>query len=778
MIKFTLSSLIMLISVSAIAQNTGSISGTVKSGDNEPLIGANAVLQNTNFGSSTIANGSFSIKNVPPGDYMLVVSVLGFQTIEQEVVVISGQESNINIVCQESSLELETITVTAEKFENSLQKVPLAVSAIGGEQIEKQKIVQYSDLLMVAPNFVAMNSGSPTLNMISTRGILTFSTDPALGVYIDGVPMFAGYGSSIQLMDIERIEILRGPQSTLYGRNALGGIIQIITKKPDNKIRGFAEVSLGNYNYQRYGAGISGPLAKDKLFASFNALYSSYKGYVTNKFNGDDFDHPKNYSGNFYLKFLANDRLRFTLNTKAERNDVQGTFPYASNYETAKADPRTVNQDATNIETRNFMTTSLLAEYQGSSYSISSTTGYTFRENVYEDYDFDFSPLDMVVYESPQAQKTLTQEFKIVTDQGKKWQFTGGLFGYYDWAKSPNYYIFKEAYAVIDPSAPYTSGSTNTVNLYGFAAFGNLSFDLSPKLKASAGLRFDSEKRDLVVFSQYEKAPDPVIIFPETNLKSSNNALSPKFSISYQFQEDLMLYTSYTRGFRQGGFNLYSADPEHYSFDPEYTNNFEVGAKSEWFKNRLRTNLALYYIKWNDQQQSIIEGASGYVDNVGEMTSKGFEIELTAIPVKGLDISYNFGVADTEYQKLILPDASGESQNFKGSKQVFTPAYTSTISLNYNTRLGKELNAFVIPQWKLLGKQYFNYYNDLIQNSFSLLNLNLGIRYKSYELSLWGKNLADTKYLSFAYATSTATQAQVLYASPPRTFGTTLTAKF
>lgn len=758
--------------------DNGTIKGNVYDDNGKPLALANVVVKGSGTGAITNTDGGFEITDIEPGRYIVEISMVGHEAISQKVTVKPGEELFISVICPESNIELQEVIVSSEKTENLLQKVPITVSAIGSEDMEKQKIVQYSDLLMAAPNFMSMNAGSPTLNLVSTRGILTFSTDPALGVYIDGIPMFAGYGSSVQLMDIERVEILRGPQSTLYGRNALGGIIQVITKKPTNITRGFAEVSLGNYNYQRYGIGLSGPLVKDKLFAGFNMLYDSYKGYFTNEYTGDDFDHPQNYNGNLYLKYLASDRFKLTLNAKAERNDVEGTFPYQLNYETALNNPRTVNQDGTNMELRNFVSTSLLAEYKLDSYTLSSITGYTFREGIYEDYDFDFTPVDMVVYQSPQAQKTLTQEFKIVTDPGKKWQFIGGLFGYYDWIRSPNFYTYNEAYAVVDPNAPYTFGSTNTANLYGLAAYGNFSYDLTQKLKATIGLRFDTEKRDLVTFSQYEKAPDPVVFYPETKLEGNNNALSPKLSLSYQATEDLMLYASYARGFRQGGFNLYSADPDHFSYDPEYTNNYELGAKSEWFNHRLRANMALFYIKWNDQQQSIIEGAGGYVDNVGEMTSKGIEIELTALPAKGLEIAYNFGLADTEYQTLILPDENGEPQNYAGNKQVFTPDYTSTLSLTYNTKLGKDLSMFVAPQWKLLGKQYMNYYNDLVQSSFSLLNLNLGIKYKNYELSLWGKNLADTKYLSFAYATGSAQQTQVLYASPPRTIGITLRARF
>ncbi|MEO9514093.1 MAG: TonB-dependent receptor [Flavobacteriaceae bacterium] len=758
--------------------NQGRIRGSVYGENQKTMAFANIIIEELQKGIVSDAEGNFEFIGIPFGAYTVTASMVGHNTVSKKITVNNSQVIHIDFVCLENNTQLQEVVVTAEKYENSLQKVPVAMTALGAEMIEQQKVVQIGDLLMSSPNFIAMNAGSPTLNIVASRGILTFSTDPTLGVYIDGVPMFAGYGSSLQLMDIERVEILRGPQSTLYGRNAMGGIVQVITKRPTNHTRGFAEVSVGNYNYQRYGAGISGPLVKNKLYAGFNGLYDAHKGYFFNEFTGEDFDHPKNYNGNFYLKYLASDKLRFTFNAKAEKNDVEGAFPYAVNLESALATPRTVNQNGSNLEVRDLFNTALSVDYNAQKYKLTSITGYTYRQQSYENYDQDFSSFDLIIYESKaQDQKTLTQEFKIVTSQGEKWQFTGGLFGYYDRFRSPNTSRFNDDYALFDPNAPYASTLVSTASLYGFAAYGNLTYNLSDKWKLSAGLRFDTEDRDMVTYSEFEQAPNPIVVSEETKIKDSNNALSSKVNLSFSPNDDLMFYAGYARGFRQGGFNLYTSDPNFFTYDPEYTDNFEFGAKSEWLNHKLRANLALFYIKWKDQQQSI-NYPNLYVDNIGELTSKGIELELTALPFKGFEVAYNFGYTDAEYQTLILPDADGVEQNYEGNKQVFTPNFNSTLSLTYNQSLGTNVALYVLPQWKLLGKQYFNYYNDLVQDSFSLFNLNLGIKYKDYEISLWGRNLADTKYLSFAYATSTAVQAPVLYGDSPRTIGITLRAKF
>lgn len=769
-IKVQLISAFILLGLSILSAQTGTIQGYVYDNNHDPLPLVNLHVQELNKTMVSDADGHFEFKNLTSGEYTIQVSINGYKTITQKIAVKDGEISKLTLSLNRNSIALKEVVVTAERMENSLQKVPIAMNKINSQQIEQQKIVEMEDLSITVPNFIVTNVGSPALNVFAARGVTFPSADySALGVYIDGVPMLSGYGSSIQLQDIKSIEILRGPQSTLYGRNALGGVIKIVTEEPKNYARGFVSLTEGNYHTQRYGAGISGPLLKNKLYAGFNGLYDSYKGYFKNRYNDKKFDHPQSYNGNAYLKYYANNRLKFILNAKAEKNEVTGAYPY-SLYADALSNPRKVNMNGTNIEKRNFFTTSLLSQYKAKNFTLQSITGYTFRENENRDYDIDNTPADYLTLESLQQQKMLTQEFKIVTNQNKKLQFTGGLYGYYDWIKSPITFIYG-----VDAGdyAGNVSSSTNNVKLYGISAYGHLTYRIAPKWKAAAGLRFDKEKRKLISYMGL-KEPDDA-----TKRDGSNTALSPKISLSYQPKKDLMFYASYARGFNQGGFNAFNPNPDHYSYKPEYTNNYELGAKSEWLNHRLRANVSLFYIKWNDQQQTITDAATGgYTDNIGEMSSNGAELELTALPVKSLKISYNFGLTHTEYQTLILPDDNKVNKNYKGNHQVFTPVYNSALSLSYNTDIGKNLNLFIVPQWKLLGRQYFNYYNDLVQKPYSLLNLNIGLVYKNYELSLWGKNLTDEKYLSFGFVTVNAAKEPVLYGSNPRTIGFTLKANF
>ncbi|ASK29983.1 hypothetical protein CEY12_07620 [Chryseobacterium sp. T16E-39] len=762
--------------ISVVAQNVGGISGRVVSEDGTARAGLTIQLFPLNHTTTSDSKGQFNFSDIPEGKYTVICTE--YQLHKSTVTVRKGKISTLEILGSDRINQLEEVTVTAEKTENKLQKVPMAISAISGKQIEERNVHEMGDLVLAVPNLMTMNAGSPTLNVMSIRGVLTFSTDPVVGIYVDGIPMFDGYSASQQLQGIERVEVLRGPQSTLYGRNGLGGVINIITKKPGNTLKGFAEAGIGNYNTQHYALGISGPLVKNKLYAGFSASYDKRDGFFTNTFTGKKYDRPESFNGNFYLKYLVNDRLSMTLNVKGEYNDIMGVFPYVQGGTAALANPYVVNYNGTNQEKRKLLSTSLQVVYKKDKTELSSVTGYTYMSDVYKDYDVDYSPYNAITFEVPSApQNTLTQEFKIVTDFSDQFKFTGGAFGFFDQKESLNQYIYGPDAAAFDPNAPYVSGIHSNKKTYGISSFANLSYALSKEWLLTGGIRYDYEKRNLLFSTDMEKAPNPLMILtPETKIDGHNGAFSPKLSVSYNPAEDLLFYATYSRGYRSGGFNMYTSNAARLNFKPEYTNNYEVGMKSEWFKKRLRANVAVFYTYWKDQQQTL-SLPENLTDNVGELVNKGLELELTGLVAKGLEINYNLGVVDTDYKKLILVNSNKQNQDYAGNKQIFTPNFTSSISVTYHLKINEKLSLYGIPEWKYFGKQYMTYYNDLVQKPFSLLNFSAGIKYNNLSLGIWAKNIGEAKYLSFAYATQMADTTPVLIGNP-RTFGANLKFSF
>lgn len=760
-------------------QEQKTIHGTVQNSSAVPIAGAHIKVRET--GESVLSNnkGFFQLKVSGEGEVHLVFSFLGYETTEKNIDLSRDNLNNLLVSLDNSNTVLSEVTITAEKRETKLQKTPISVSAISSKEIEQRKMTEMSDMVMGVPNLITMTGGSPSLNIMSIRGILTFSTDPAIGVNIDGVPMFDGYASSMQLQDIERVEVLRGPQGTLYGRNALGGVINILTKQPGNTTKGFAEVGIGNYNMQEYRAGISTPLLKDKLFTSINGFYTGRKGLLTNEFDGKDYDDYKNYGGNFYLKYLASERLSLTLNSKLEKNDIHGAFPYAVNVAYAFEKPYHVNQNGRNIENRTLSTTSLQTKYEFNKWEISSLTGFSYLNDTYDDYDQDFSTYDFMTYLAPRRpQRTWTQEFKAVSHNLGRWDITGGVFAFLDNREATSQYYYGPDAIASYPDAPYLFSNISDQKGKGFATYAHVTYSITEKLKLTGGLRYDHDEKKLIIHDEYLKEPSPVQVYPENIVKTSANAISPKLNLSYLATEDLTFYANYAKGFRPGGVNQYgSASSTHLTYKPEYTDNYEIGIKTEWLGRRLRANFAAFYTNWKDQQQTLMTPAT-YIDNIGEMKSKGLELEITSIPVKNLEVRYNMGVVNTDYDKLLLLSEDGKSNiDYKGNKQIFTPNFSSALSITYSGKISENIGFFVVPEWKYLGKQYMTYYNDLVQDPFHLININAGIKFKNYELKFWTKNLTDARYISFVYANQRGNNSPVNLGLPA-TYGTSVKVSF
>ncbi|MGC4038118.1 MAG: TonB-dependent receptor [Chitinophagaceae bacterium] len=239
-----------------------------------------------------------------------------------------------------------------------------------------------------------------------------------------------------------------------------------------------------------------------------------------------------------------------------------------------------------------------------------------------------------------------------------------------------------------------------------------------------------------------------------------------------------MVYFTYSRGFRAGGFTQVSSDPSQpplYKFKPEYSNNYEIGTKNEFWDNRLRLNISLFYSLINDAQVPtlVLPDAITVTKNAGRLRSKGFETEIAATPVKNLDISYNFGFTDAKYKTLKLSQ-NGNEVNLEGNRQVYTPETTSALAVQYGFDLGSKQNLKLVfrGEWMNIGNQYFDLANSIHQSDYSLLNARAGIVGRNFEIMLWGRNLSDKKYIAYAY------DFGAIHLGDPRTYGVTLTGKF
>lgn len=768
MLKVLSSVFLFLITLTAIGQNTSSLSGKVVDIEGEAILGTTVHFLNTNIGAATLTDGNFTITDIPYGNYRLQISAIGYATIEQQIV-IDQPSQQLNITLLEATVKLEAVVVTAQKTEEEVQRVPISVTAIPAKKVLEYRIWNSKDITAISPNLYSANPGDGR-NITSIRGITSTSYDPSVTTYIDGVNQFSLDTYIAQLSDIERIEVLRGPQGTLYGRNAMGGVINIITKQPTNYTSGFGEINIGSYGQQRYSLGFRTPLIADKLFLGVSGMYGRTNGFYTNVFYDDHFDKKQTLMGNYFLKYLASPAWAFTLNVKHNQDRNNGTYPLESSVAAAFANPFEVNQNAVSLMLDNKFNSSLSANYVGSNFNFTSQT--TFQSN-YRQYqgpiDGDFSPIDGVTIVNDYGKdwnvvEVVTQEFKFTSPANAaspiKW--TAGTYLFYQYNPVKQGTHFGTDAAFIDPGAvPNTTVLTTTTGENkGIALYGQLTYQLNERLSVIGGLRYDYESKEQDALSEFyfDGNPDPVFeIQSDTSATASFNAFSPKLGLAYEMNEQSNLYLTYARGFRAGGLTTISPDPSQpplFMYEPEYSDNLEVGMKNMLLENRLKVNVSVFYIKSTDVQVPtlLLPEAFTITFNGGELESMGTELELSAAITNKFQLDYSFGYTHATFTDLVVPD-NGSEIDLSGNRQLFTPEATSMLAAQYSFDLvpASKLKFVARAEWQYLGRQYFNLENTLEQSPYSLLNTRFGVQGKSFELMFWGRNLADQKYISYAY---------------------------
>jgi iron complex outermembrane receptor protein len=683
---------------------------------------------------------------------------------------------------------LEDVIVTAQKRTELLHNIPLAISSLNAKQIEDFRINQIKEITSIIPNLYSADPGDGR-DVTSIRGIATTSYDPATAVYIDGVNQFGLDTYIPSLFDVERIEVLRGPQGTLYGRNAMAGVINIITKQPTNTTAGLASYTIGNYGQNRFNLSLKTPLLKDKLFLGASILYDARNGFYTNQFNNESYDKQYGFSGNYFLKYLVNQQWSILLNVKHRNQRNNGAFPLTFDAANSIADPYVLNQNATTTMRDKTLNSSLSVHYSGHSFDFVSQTAY---QNNYRYYtnpiDGDFSPYDAVSIINNYGRlwnniKVWTQEFKIAspTSDNQRLKWTAGSYLFYQNAPNKQATRFgadANSIMMVGDSLFSLINTTKTTK-QGIAFYGQFTYALNKQFNLTAGLRNDYEHLSQTVMGEYQHDPmtGPITTLPDTSATLNFSAWSPKLALDYHFNEHTMGYVQYSKGFRTGGLSALGSDPSQpplAGFLPEHSNNFELGIKNNLLHDRLSLNISVFYTKVNDAQVPtlVLPDAITVTKNVGKLNSKGFELELKAQASKNLYIQYSFGYTNASYESLQL-SSQGSAVNLNGKKQIFSPDFTSMLAVQYTHPLtpGKT-SVFIRGEWKYLGTTYFDLANNINQTPYHLINASAGLNIKNISIQGWIRNALNQKYISYAY------DFGAVHLGDPSTFGCTLSYRF
>ena len=498
---------------------------------------------------------------------------------------------------------LPVVTVVAQKEPQAAETLPVSVTAVTRQTLQDAGIQSVKDASVYAPNTFINQFTARALSNPFFRGIGGSPLNPGVTTFIDGVPQLNSYSSSVELLDVDQVEFVRGPQGALFGRNTAGGLINLTSRRPADLWTSDAEGSFGNYNYRDVRGTISGPITKDELGMGISAGYSARDGYTVNDFNGQNVDHREDAFGEGQLLYKANDRLEVRFIAFGE-HDHDGDYALGDlNY--IRANPNHVDYDFTGgFNHRDVASGTVLINYFGEGVDVSSISGGVWWKNEgLTDLDYQtataangflFSTRDNV-----EEQHQFTQEFRFSSSKDRPVQLGNDLV--LNWQSGV--FLFTQSYDQRQhlhgpvPSHVRNRGVQADLDDWGAGIYGQTKLTAWDKLDFIAGLRYDYEGKSANLFyDTIGLSLNPAYV-PQNNLSDHFGEVSPQFSLAYHLATNQMVYGTAARGYKAGGFNPIFP-PGGAEYGTEHSWNYEIGYKAGWLEDKLETRLALFYIDW------------------------------------------------------------------------------------------------------------------------------------------------------------------------------------
>lgn len=732
--------------------------------------------------------------------------------------------SGVQVVCAEEGNKVhsndtirtynidEIILTSSTKETNDLRTLPAAVSILSPQQIAGRQIDALKDISSLVPNLFIPDYGAKLTSAVYIRGIGARSSGQSIGMYVDNVPYLDKSTFDFELTDIQRIEVLRGPQGTLYGRNAMGGIVNIYTLSPFDFQGKRVSVSAGNYGQVKLKASHYG-VVSDKFGFTAGVYYNRNSGYFENAYTGKKADKEQSVGGRLRLEGRLSPNFRLAYTFAGDYTD-QGAFPYGQyNAEEEYVAPVSINDPSS--YNRTMLSNSLLLEYKTEQFLLSSTTGYQFLNDDMK-MDQDFSPKSIFTLNQKQKQHAISQEVAIRSNADKNYRWSFGAYGFYNGLNTEGPVTFKEdgikevLQPVFDkikeeadnPRMPslkitdkelYIPGDFETPS-FGLALFHQSTYNnlFTEGLSLTAGIRLDYERQKFAYAAEAKMNMSafmgnmeiPLSSFYEPTVMDVHAdqdfwQVLPKVSLKYQCHPSTYTYISVAKGYKTGGYNVQmSADvmqaqmkydmmsafqsmipteiekpvpvEDVAAYKPEQSWNYELGVRSELIEGHLNAELTLFYMDIRDLQitKFVNSGNGRILANAGKARSTGVESSLRARISSEWTADLNYGFTHATFR-----DYDNGQQVFDGNFVPYTPRHTASLAAQYTKNLrGKWIDQiYASAQLNGAGKIFWTEYNDICQNFYLTLNARAGVRKDKFNVSLWGKNLTNTEYSAFYF---------------------------
>ena len=699
----------------------------------------------------------------------------------------------------------EEVIVTAQKRSERLIDVPISISSVSEKQMRSQNLVTLSELGGRLPNVLAANSSlfpNFTIRGISSQSGGSPGFAPAVGVYVDEVFQGRDRAYNVPLEGIARVEVLRGPQGTLYGKNTIGGTISIITEKPTNDFHGSASAQYGNLGFNQETLTLSGPIVENRFLLLGSFIRKERDGYIYNRFRGEDINGYEGYGGRLRAIITPTDTVTFDLSadyytqdgTEALQTVTYVPLPFPPYNTLPKPDPdnRIVDLDAPITGEREVWGASARFDIELDWATLTGIVAHREYTSAFQD-DSDGLPLDEFSVGRAEDAKINSQELRLTSNGNGAFSWIAGAYFYQEDLDSVNNINlgprFPSALFGLPPlPATFRERALTTVAVdeSSWAGFGSFTYDFDDQLRLAGGIRFTHESKDLfysqlpTVFVNGLIAAFALPISPRTD-SLSEGEWTGDISLTYKITPENVVYAKFSRGYKAGGFQADvispppNTPPVSFKFEPEFVNNYEAGYKARWFDGMVSMNAAVFYLDYTNKQERVNTGVSYVISNAGEARVYGAELELDANLFEGFHLTGSLGLLDAKYTSF--KNAGGLGINFDGNRLTGAPRATWTVAAQYDFPIAGEFNGTVRAEAQHLNEIYTDSANsqDLLQRDYTLLNARAGVEGENWGFYLWGKNLGDELVLSGGTKVITVTARGI---NAGRTYGAELRLRF
>lgn len=686
------------------------------------------------------------------------------------------------VSAQDLSEALEEVIVVARKRAENVQDVPISITVFNNKMLERLGAARLKDLEHSIPNLAFTGPPSNASPVITVRGISgevsNVGFESSLSVYVDGVYQGRPTSFNQDLVNVDSLQVLRGPQGTFFGRNTTAGAVVISNSVPDDELRVEGGAEYSRFDTVRVNGTVSGPINEGQLYGRVSAHGVWSDGYMENTFNNDEINNEDSYGVNFNLRATPNEGLE--LNLRGDITIDRREFLFAEQTIANVTAPVTPGRFTTNLdgaldEERDIGGISLTADLDVfNDHTLTSITAWRFAD-VLNRGDVDGGPIRALNQTFEDDQWQFSQELRIASPAGEQLNYVAGIYYFYEEVDSNRVFDVDQNLltALGVPPLPFLQipppatnvllegvGNVETENI---ALFAHANYQLTKQFSINVGGRYTYEKKE-VEFSQ--SAPPPLLFifnqidFTDTDEQSESD-FSPTFGAAFDVTDKLRFYTQITRGFKGGGWNLgiqttgnNLGTAESISFQPETIWNYEIGMRSLWLDGKVMLNVTGFYMDYDDLQVRQFDTTAGIsrITNAGSATNSGFELEFLARATSNITIAAGLGYVDATFDEF--SDAAGPGVDFDGNRLSNAPKFTASSSIEFNYPLDGLGTLVARGGYSYRSKTYFDSSNvdTISQDGYGVINARIGLVSpdERWEVFLWGKNLADEDYVTTA----------------------------